>query len=38
MDKALDGKIYNRSVQSCKLVYEALHRLLIRKMETSKFL
>ena len=35
VDKALAGKMYNRSVRSCKLVYEALHRLLISKMETS---
>ena len=35
VDKALAGKMYNRSVRSCKLVYEALSRLLIAKMETS---
>ena len=35
VDKALTGKIYNRAVRSCKLMYEALHRLLISKMETS---
>ena len=31
----LDGQMYNRSVQSCKLVYEALNRLLIAKMELT---
>ena len=35
VDKALAGKMYNCSVQSCKLVYQSLHRLLIGKMETS---
>ena len=35
VEKSLAGKMYNHSVQSCKLVHEALHRSLIGKMETS---
>lgn len=35
VDKALAGNMYNRSVRICKLVYEALYRLLISRMVTS---
>ena len=35
MDKALVGKMYNRSVRSCKLMREAVHRLLISSIKTS---
>ena len=33
VDRALTGKMYNRSVRSYKLVYEALMQMLIEKMQ-----
>ena len=35
VDRALSGKMYNRAVRCNKLFYEALHRLLLQKMEES---
>ena len=32
MDRALSGKHYNRAVRYMKLVYEALFRLLLEKL------
>ena len=34
-DKALSGKMYNRSVRAHKLVYEALYRCLLNRMEDN---
>ena len=34
-DKALSGKMYNRSVRAQKLVYEALYRCLLNRMEDN---
>ena len=31
VDKALSGKMYNRSVRCHKIVYEALYRLFLKK-------
>ena len=36
-DKALSGKMYKRSVRAHKLVYEALYRCLLNRMEDNKF-
>ena len=35
VDKALSGKVYNRSVRVYKLVDEVLYRYLLNKMEDS---
>ena len=35
VNKALSGKMYNRLVCAHKLVYEALHRCLLNRMEDN---
>ena len=35
IDKTLSGKMYNRSVRANKLVYEALYRCLLSRMEDN---
>ena len=35
VDKALSGKMYNRSVRCHKIVYEALYRLFLKSMEDN---
>ena len=35
LDKALSGKMYNRSVRAHKIVYEALYRCLLNRMEDN---
>ena len=35
IDKTLNGKMYNRSVRANKLVYEALYRCLLSRMEDN---
>ena len=34
-ERAMTGSMYNRSVRMCKLMYEALTRMLITEMERN---
>ena len=34
-ERAMTGSMYNRSVRMCKLMYEAITRMLIRGMERN---
>ena len=35
VDKALSGKMYNTSVRAHKIIYEALYRCLLNRMEDN---